>query len=397
MNYTATSLSASQHLLRPGGLGSSTNIVSTGYFVGEYIYRGSDVNASPNGHFQNTITSYNLSSGQWENERVTRIDGRGLMVVIGGRDRGTKVSQNSGTYFGFDNVTIYDPYIDVWEVPAVRDSFCAVTVAGDNGTYEIFIYGGVNQQIFGIFNDIYVLTTPGFVWFKAQGDAMVPDLFVQGIGIFDMMDLVWKDSCDPIATSYKSPQVVKDCVLNLLAPPGLFESSSLLLGASKYEPQTSRTWISPDKAGKLRRLHLKLNIQLTHAQECTVSVSATPAANGSSSAPTSSSQPGSGNNRAEIIGSVVGSVVGIIGVILAVLSLWFAWRQWKIMKAAKELEQSSANTSAQQSDPEDGTSTSDPLSLVSDSGQVSTLSSEGARGSRGTEDIHNAESRAQNG
>lgn len=41
-------------------------------------------------------------------------------------------------------------------------------------------------------------------------DAIVPDPFLQGIGVFDMTNLVWKDSYDPNATSYKSPKIVKD-------------------------------------------------------------------------------------------------------------------------------------------------------------------------------------------
>jgi hypothetical protein len=92
-------------------------------------------------------------------------------------------------------------------------------------------------------------------------------------------------------------------------------------------------------------------------------VSPTPGATVSSSVPTSTAQSG-GSNKAEIIGSVVGSVGGIAGILLAVASLWFAWRQWKIMKAAKE-DESSMDTSHQQSDPGDGTPQSGTQALTS--------------------------------
>jgi len=66
------------------------------------------------------------------------------MVIIGGRDPGTNVSQSPANYFEFSNVTLYDPYIDIWyaqeaigDVPTVRELFCAVTVPGDNGACEI--------------------------------------------------------------------------------------------------------------------------------------------------------------------------------------------------------------------------------------------------------------------
>jgi hypothetical protein len=38
----------------------------------------------------------------------------------------------------------------------------------------------------------------------------VKDTFSQGLGIFDMTDMVWKDSYDANASDYQSPEVVKD-------------------------------------------------------------------------------------------------------------------------------------------------------------------------------------------
>jgi hypothetical protein len=138
-------------------------IGDVGYYVGGRVWKQSDMDASPTGYFQNTITTFNMSSGIWNNELKTSIgssgtiegasigtitafglDGRGLIVLIGGRDPGTNVSAPIANYFALSNVTLYDPYIDRWyaqqasgDIPPPREEFCAVTVPGDNGTYEV--------------------------------------------------------------------------------------------------------------------------------------------------------------------------------------------------------------------------------------------------------------------
>jgi hypothetical protein len=103
----------------------------------------------------------------------------------------------------------------------------------------------VNQPTEQVYDDVHVLTIPGFVWFKDPHvapaaryghtcelvggsqlisiggldnpqesineyyDVGVPGPFTQGIGIFDMTSMVWKSSYDANATSYQSPQVIK--------------------------------------------------------------------------------------------------------------------------------------------------------------------------------------------
>jgi hypothetical protein len=80
-------------------------------------------------------------------DNICTRSGCGLIVLLGGGDPGTNVSDltyYSSHYFDFSNVTIYDPHIDVWyaqtatgDIPGLRDSFCLVTIPGDNGTYEM--------------------------------------------------------------------------------------------------------------------------------------------------------------------------------------------------------------------------------------------------------------------
>lgn len=115
------------------------------------------------------ITSLNSSSGEWNGEANINLnsqgttlgaravtvpafglDDRGLMVIMGGLDPGQNLSlgsslaQEDTSFTKFDNITLYDPYIDRWytqtatgDIPAARKWFCAVSVKGDNGTYEM--------------------------------------------------------------------------------------------------------------------------------------------------------------------------------------------------------------------------------------------------------------------
>jgi hypothetical protein len=163
ISYIAPSTATSQTLFRPDGTGCSTTIGDTGYYVGGRVWQQSDVDASQGGYFQNTITSFNMSSGVWNNSLRTSIgsggeirdasagsitalglDGRGLIVLIGGRDPGWNATAPPTNYYDLSNVTIYDPSTDIWyaqqasgDVPSPREMFCTVTVPGDNGTYEM--------------------------------------------------------------------------------------------------------------------------------------------------------------------------------------------------------------------------------------------------------------------
>lgn len=151
--------------MRSGGDGAGVVIGDTAYYVGGRVWPQSDLDASSEGYFPNTITSFNISSGIWDNSRVTRIGtssimggaqigtvpaaglgGRGLIVLVGGGVPGRNNSESvvPGHYFDMNNVTLYDPHLDAWyaqkasgDIPGPRDTFCSVVLPGDNGTYEM--------------------------------------------------------------------------------------------------------------------------------------------------------------------------------------------------------------------------------------------------------------------
>ena len=99
------------------------------------------------------------------------------------------------------------------------------------------------QQAQSNFNQVYILSLPGFVWFKANNTSSEPrtghtcelagnrqmisigglnpthsaavnfsdvDINPQGLGIFDMVELNWTNTYDANAAPYTAPDVVKE-------------------------------------------------------------------------------------------------------------------------------------------------------------------------------------------
>ncbi|HEY0225400.1 MAG TPA: kelch repeat-containing protein [Mycobacterium sp.] len=104
------------------------------------------------------------------------------------------------------------------------------------------MFGGYNDLYNATYDEVYVLSVPGFVWFKANYTAQTPrdhatcavvgrrqmlsvggvrsglawpaigadrDPWPQGIGVFDLSALVWKTGYEPDAAPYDSPPAVK--------------------------------------------------------------------------------------------------------------------------------------------------------------------------------------------
>lgn len=104
------------------------------------------------------------------------------------------------------------------------------------------MYGGERPADNVGFDDIYILTIPGFVWFQVTYNSVSPrtghtcevvgkrqmivvggisaplmspswtdhDPFYQGLGIFDLTDLTWASSYNASAAPYVAPKMVKD-------------------------------------------------------------------------------------------------------------------------------------------------------------------------------------------
>ena len=143
--------------------GSGATIGETGYYIGGQVWPSTDPSITGDDVIpQVGVVSFNSSSETWDNEtsvgmntygtvRYSKVvtipalglDGRGLLITLGGEDPGLALD-GSNTLISLSNITIYDPYIDRWfaqnavgAIPEARESFCAVAVQGDNGTYEM--------------------------------------------------------------------------------------------------------------------------------------------------------------------------------------------------------------------------------------------------------------------
>lgn len=105
-----------------------------------------------------------------------------------------------------------------------------------------YVYGGNDFREVDIKSDLYVLSLPGFVWFRANTKSQprssracivnnrqmivvggvgvrnpnytLPDVWSQGLGVLDLPSLSWKHEYDADAGQYEPPQAVSDWYAN---------------------------------------------------------------------------------------------------------------------------------------------------------------------------------------
>ncbi|KAK4172368.1 hypothetical protein QBC36DRAFT_247700 [Triangularia setosa] len=262
--------------------GAWTQSKDVGYWLGGYGTSNTDTSILPpqSSHDNKDvflavpgITSFNMISGELKNSSSVGMgpfgtlwaggahhipfggmpeQSDGLLLFLGG------VTAPVSSYWGssdhepveFINITMYDPFHKKWysqktsgAIPTPRYQLCLVGVNGDNGTYEIFIYGGISLSTAKTVGEVYVLSLPGFVFFKAPieqspitnrddhtcvvagkrqmitvggyDETFSPDYWVNqdtwsnGLGVFDLTEMKWSDGYDAAAEEYKSPAVVK--------------------------------------------------------------------------------------------------------------------------------------------------------------------------------------------
>jgi len=151
----------------------------------------------------------------------------------------------------------FDPASGQWyeqavtgNVPTARKEFCITGAASNNKTYEIFLYAGWDGNLGKAaipFDEVFVLTLPGFNWVQAsypalhprhaltcnalsggqiltigglnttqngpgnlyQGVFNTPDQFTEGLAVFDLNTLSWKTSYSSKQTVYTPSQAVQ--------------------------------------------------------------------------------------------------------------------------------------------------------------------------------------------
>ena len=179
----------------------------------------------------------------------------GVLVALGGESR-TPNSPTARPPQPLTSVFVYDIAENMWytqstvgatddSTPPPRYRFCMTGAQSTNSSYEIFMYGGAASCCYGESNsktEVYVLSLPGFVWFKSNDTSASPrnrhtcevgagrqmisiggldpttagtisafqqeDSFSNSLGIFDMVDLTWKNNYDANAQPYVMPLAV---------------------------------------------------------------------------------------------------------------------------------------------------------------------------------------------
>ncbi|CAH0027119.1 unnamed protein product [Clonostachys rhizophaga] len=340
MQWKITSANDQAH--PPGKDGAPTSCDGLGLYFGGYTTENTVKDNRDYIIFEGVLV-YNMSESTWRRSINNTMDLRGrrhemgeavcieglldspLALVLGGA---WKNESGIARPNYFSQVTLYDPVNDMWYAqqtigaePLNRNDFCAVGAKSQTGT---FIFGG-NGPYSGV-EKICILSLPGFYWFcpkqfgvdldirtrhscaRIGNRQMVsvggvgewyignetwksPDTWPNGIGIFDLTELKWKEEYDPDAKPYESPQIVQEWY------------------AKKDRQQVA--WASPQLEALFNK---KSSTDTTQTMP----------------APTMTDSPknDSDTDKSRNIGPIVGGAVGGVAfLVLLVAGLWFLKRR----------------------------------------------------------------------
>ncbi|KAI1079504.1 hypothetical protein F5B20DRAFT_166805 [Whalleya microplaca] len=253
-------------LVRPVGA-AFTQSADVGYALGGEVTSKTDTSIQKDdpGYALPGLVSYNFETGQWKNTSSAEYQGygtslnaraeyvpfgpNGLLLFLGGAEAPVDAEAGNVDQISWDTLTLHDPVTGKWYTqattgtrPPTVERACSVGINGPNNTYEIFMYGGVSDHTGNASSEVYVLSLPGFVFFKSTSDgtprrdhdcavvgkrqmlsvggtdggrdsnssAASPDPWKQGLGIFDMSKMEWTKSYDSGAADYESPAVLDE-------------------------------------------------------------------------------------------------------------------------------------------------------------------------------------------
>ncbi|KAK8003967.1 carbohydrate esterase family 5 protein [Apiospora arundinis] len=263
-------------------LAAHTTCRGTGFYLGGFVSSWTDPTAKPGGgnNFPAPgMLTYDMASGGWANQSTAALntygnivsgslsclptfgtDNKGLVMVLGGEiARPDNYDPNGDGLVSLSNITFWDMETETWhsqlatgDIPSPRSRACVVAASNEkSGSYELFMYGGYDAAANKSMTDVYVLSIPGFVWFKTSVDVggaprvgeactlagqgsngggsrqMIvvgganqdlpyfnkfrdPDPWANGINVLDLTDLAWKSQYDAGAPPYEPPAMVRD-------------------------------------------------------------------------------------------------------------------------------------------------------------------------------------------
>ncbi|MCJ1349086.1 hypothetical protein MMC31_007322 [Peltigera leucophlebia] len=250
------------HILRPS-TGVDASDESYGYYFGGFVNRATSRSLTDERVLVPGLLTLNFTDLTITNTSEG-VYGYGQMVDVPSYGTsGVLILLGKGTWsdhLPFNTISIYDKTKQIWysqlasgAIPDPRINYCIVGIRGiESDTFEIFLYGGVINNLIGpdtVNSDqVYILSIPAFRWFQAVyppafsrathtchttntnqmiviggvdhtndtiflGSADLGaeprDPWAQGIGVFDMTTLKFKDSYESKAKPYEPPEVIK--------------------------------------------------------------------------------------------------------------------------------------------------------------------------------------------
>ncbi|KIW32491.1 uncharacterized protein PV07_04034 [Cladophialophora immunda] len=340
------------------GNGSSYILGGWGSWLTDSEYSSNTALRHPGGG----LVTYNLDTRTWANQSIAELapsgwsyeaefhyleglQRDGLLLAMGGATAPPgPISSGGQTLNSYGYVSLFDTATGTWynqsttgDIPVQRYDTCSVGVQGDNGTFEIFLYGGsvvppqttqpTDQQSNIDLAKVSILSLPSFHWHTTAlnpkhsrakhscnlagnrqmivvGGAIAnvanahqtKDPWAQGLGVFDMTELEWKDSYDPSAATYQTPNIVKQYI----SANGQYPTT--------WDSQTVESWLSAKAAPNPT----------------------------SSSSPASSSPASNGGSGSSNTGAIVGGVVGGVGGLLILGSAFFYRRHQRSRRIGRQ-------------------------------------------------------------
>lgn len=148
---------------------------------------------------------------------IANFGSRGILLSMGGAT-GSRQDQ----LIPFWNVRVYDVATQKWyeqqttgEIPSPRKEFCMAGTPSSGRTYEILIYAGWRGKLGSdaiSLDEAFVLTLPGFRWIQASYPALYPrhGLTCNAVGGGQILtiggvDTSQNDSSDPYKSTFSTP------------------------------------------------------------------------------------------------------------------------------------------------------------------------------------------------
>ncbi|KAH6856878.1 hypothetical protein B0I37DRAFT_85929 [Chaetomium sp. MPI-CAGE-AT-0009] len=336
--------------MRQSEYGAFVNTDTTGFVIGGAAHAWTQLDQSTADPIPGMV-AFDMKSKIWQNGTINfspfgtgvlnkgaaaympSIGPNGLIITMGGYSPpvDSDLNKSEGPPLDLRNLTLFNPETKTryWQTatgtipPSPRGQFCTVVFPTSDGGYDIFVFGGNNSRDQFNYGDAYILSLPGFVWTKlpnppggarvgascvrvgkrqvlsiggSDGSQSEADPAPQGLLLFDMTTLEWKDSYDANAAAYERSKTIQD-----------WYSDNTL---DKID------WSSPE----LQNLFVSASASATATNTDT-----TPPPTGITT-PDPSQDTTPSTPTAAIVGGVVGGIAGLAAIGVAV---WFLLRRRK--------------------------------------------------------------------